>query len=148
MIFYFLFQIFISWVITCCILKLFNLVLSASHNEAYREPVLLTSLLAVVDIHLSLKNKLMAGRILHHTIGLCFTSIYYLIWYYEFAEISMTMSFIIGFIISLLNIISWTFLLEIIPAVRLVNFKGYYLQLVFVHSIFTILSLTIYWLLL
>lgn len=144
MIFYMFFQILISWLLACGIIKLFNKAISIPQTTIYQEPKLLTDLLAVIKIKMSLKGKLMAGRILHHTIGLCFTAIYYLIWYYQFAEISLLISFAIGIIISLLGIISWTFLHEIVPADRMIHFKGYYLQLVFVHNAFTLIAIAIY----
>lgn len=139
-----LFHIFVSWLITCCILKIFNKALVTSENEFYQEPALLTSLLAAVDVDLTSKAKLRAGMLLHHVFGLCFATVYYIICYYEFAEISWSMSLIIGIISGFVRIISWTFLLEIIPATHLSNFRGYYLQLVFVHNIFTISTLTLY----
>jgi hypothetical protein len=144
MVLYLLFQIVVSWLITCCILKIFNKLLVTSDNEFYQEPVLLTSLFSAVDIDLTSKEKLRAGMLLHHVFGLFFAAVYYMICYYEFAEISWSMSFIIGIISGFVRIISWTFLLEIIPATHLSSFKGYYLQLVFVHNIFTISALTLY----
>ena len=146
MILYLLFQILISWLLTCCILKIFNTALSNPENEFYREPALLTSLLFAIDINLPLKAKLKAGKILHHSFGLCFATIYYLLWYNEFAEISWTTTTIIGFINGLIRIISWTFLVEIIPSTHTKNFKGYYLQLVFVHNIFIIIAFSVDWL--
>lgn len=144
MISYLFFQILISWITASFIIKLFNVAVSVPENKIYLEPTLLTGLFAVVDISLTLKTQLIAGKILHHTIGICFTAVFYLVWYYEFAEISWTTSFILGIISGLIRIISWTFLLEIIPSARLINFRGYYLQLVFVHNIFTITALGIY----
>lgn len=147
MVLYLFFQILISWITASCLLNLFNIAVSAPENKIYREPTLLTALLAVAAIQLTLKGQLIAGKIIHHTIGICFTAVYYLIWYHEFAEISWTITFMLGLVIGLIRIVSWTFLLEIIPAARLVNFKGYYLQLVFLHNIFTVSVLGIYWLL-
>jgi hypothetical protein len=138
------FQILISWLLACGILKLFNKAISIPQTNIYQEPKLLTDLLAIIEIEMSLKGKLMAGRILHNTIGLCFTAIYYLIWYYQFAEISLLISFSIGIIISLLGIISWIFIHEIVPADRMTNFRGYYLQLVFVYNVFTLIAVAIY----
>ena len=144
MIFYMFFQILISWLLACGILKLFNKAISIPQTNIYQEPKLLTDLLAIIEIEMSLKGKLMAGRILHNTIGLCFTAIYYLIWYNQFAEISLLISFSIGIIISLLGIISWIFIHEIVPADRMTNFRGYYLQLVFVYNVFTLIAVAIY----
>lgn len=146
MILYLCFQIFISWLVSCCILQVFNKALSTSDNEFYQEPSLLTSLLSVLNIDFPFKAKLKAGKVLHHSFGLCFASIYYLLWCVEFGEISWTTSIIIGFINALIRIISWMFLVEIIPSIYTANFKGYYLQLVFVHNIFIILAVSIDWL--
>ncbi|OXA82074.1 hypothetical protein SAMN05444397_101891 [Flavobacterium aquidurense] len=147
MIFYLLFQILVSWLVACCIIRIFNKALSTPAIKFYQEPALLTSILSANAIDLSLKTKLRIGKVLHHTFGLCFAAIYYLIWYCEFDEISWTTSIIIGFISALIRIISWTFLLEIIPAVHTANFKGYYLQLVFIHNIFIIAAFSVDWLL-
>lgn len=144
MAFYLFFQIFVSWLITYCTLKLFYKTVSAKNHEIYQEPTFLTCILSLVAIDFSLKAKFIASNILYHCIGLCFAAIYYFIWYYEFSEISWTISLILGFVNSLLHIISWTFLLIIIPSAYLKNFKGYYLQLVFVNNIFTITTLTVY----
>ncbi|TPG45266.1 hypothetical protein [Flavobacterium pectinovorum] len=147
MILHLLFQILISWLLTCCILKIFNKALSTPDNEFYQEPALLTSLLFAIDIDLPLKAKLRAGKILHHSFGLCFATIYYLLFYCEFGEISWTTSIIIGLINGLIRIISWTFLIEIIPSAHTVNFKGYYLQLVFMHNLFIITAFSVDWIL-
>ncbi|MNX69693.1 hypothetical protein D3C86_1009210 [compost metagenome] len=141
-----LFQILISWLVSCCILRLFNRALSVSDNEFYQEPVLLTSFLSALNIDFPLKAKLKAGKLLHHSFGLCFATIYYLLWYSEFGEISWTTSMIIGFITAVIRIISWMFLAEIIPSIYTANFKGYYLQLVFIHNIFIILAFSVDWL--
>jgi hypothetical protein len=144
MAFYLLSQIIMSWLITFCILFLFYKTVSATDNEIYREPTFLTWLLTMFDVDFSLKAKFIASSIISHGMGICFAAIYYLIWYYEFKEISWTTSFFIGLISALLRIISWTFLLLIIPSQQAKNFKGYYLQLVFLHNIFTIIVLTVY----
>lgn len=143
-----LFQILISWLVACCIIRIFNMALSTPDTKFYQEPALLTSILSAVAIDLTLKTKLRIGKLLHHSFGLCFAAVYYIIWYSEFAEISWSTSIIIGFVTGLIRIISWTFLLEIIPSVHTANFKGYYLQLVFVHSIFIIAAFSLDWLLL
>lgn len=144
---YLLLQILITWLIACCILRIFNTAVAIRDTEIYQEPVLLTALLSAIDIKLSLRQELIASRILHHIFGLCFASVYYIIWYYEFEEISWSTSLIIGLTISLVRIVSWTFLLEIIPSARLNCFKGYHLQLIFVHNTFTLSTLLIYQLL-
>lgn len=143
-----LFQILISWIVACCIIRIFNMALPSPDAKFYQEPTLLTSILSAIAINLTLKTKLRIGKLLHHSFGLCFAAVYYLIWYSEFAEISWSTSIIIGFVTGLIRIISWTFLLEIIPSVHTANFKGYYLQLVFVHSIFIIAAFSLDWLLL
>lgn len=143
-----LFQILISWLFACCIIRIFNMALSSPDAKFYQEPTLLTSILTALTIDLTLKTKLRIGKVLHHSFGLCFAAVYYMIWYSEFAEISWSTSIIIGFVTGLIRIISWTFLLEIIPSVHTANFKGYYLQLVFVHSIFIIVAFSLDWLLL
>ena len=134
-----LFQIVVSWLVACCILRIFSSALSASGSQFYQEPALLTILLSSIDINLQLKTKLKAGALLHHSFGLFFAAIYYLLWYFEFTEISWTTSLIIGLVNGLISIISWTFLLEVIPSVYINNFKGYYLQLAFVHNLFIII---------
>lgn len=141
---YLIFQIIISWITAWFIIMLFYKTISASDNEIYLDPALLTLLVKVLGIDFPLKAKFIASSILHHTIGICFVAIYYLIWYYEFTEISWKTSFIIGIVTGLLRIVSWTFLVIIIPSARLAGFKGYYLQLVFLHNIFTITALILY----
>ena len=141
-----LFQILISWLIASCIIRIFNLAVASPDAKFYQEPTLLTSILTAITIDVSLKTKLRIGKVLHHSFGLCFATVYYLIWYSEFSEISWTTSIIIGFISALIRIISWTILLEIIPSVHTANFKGYYLQLVFVHNIFIITAFSLDWL--
>jgi hypothetical protein len=143
-----LFHIFISWLVACCIIRVFNKSIATPDSKFYQEPALLTSILSAIAIDLSVKTKLRIGKVLHHSFGLCFAAVYYMIWYSEFEEISWSTSIIIGFMTGLIRIISWTFLLEIIPSVHTANFKGYYLQLVFVHSIFIIVAFSLDWLLL
>ena len=143
MISFLLFQILFSWLVTCCIIRVFNKSITTPDTKFYQEPALLTSIFSAFTIDLSLKTKLRIGKILHHSFGLCFAAVYYIIWYCEFGEISWTASIIIGFISALIRIISWTFLLEIIPSVHTANFKGYYLQLVFVHNVFIVAAFSV-----
>lgn len=147
MILYLLFQILISWMVTCCLLKIFNKALSISKNEFYQDPALFTGFLSAIDINLHQETKLKIGMVVHHIFGLCFAAIYYLIWYSEFSEISWMTTIIIGIVNALMGIISWAFLLEIIPAVHIRNFKGYYLQQVFVNHILIITAFFVNWLL-
>lgn len=141
---YLLFQIFTSWFIAYCALRLFYKTVSATDSEIYREPTLLTAILTGIDLNFHPTAKFIVSCILNHSIGICFAGIYYLIWYYEFADVSFTTSLIIGLISALLRIISWTFLIIIIPSSRLINFKGYYLQLVFFHNVFTLIVMILY----
>ncbi|WP_264537567.1 hypothetical protein [Flavobacterium sp. N1736] len=141
---YLLFQIMLSWLAAFCILVLFYKTVSATQSEIYREPAFLTWLLAMLEVDFSLKAKFISSTIISHGMGICLTAVYCLIWYCEFREISWTASLFIGFISALLRIISWTFLILVIPSGHLDNFKGYYLQLVFLHNLFTIIVLMVY----
>lgn len=145
MIFYYLlFQIFISWSIAYIILGLVNKITFVSYTDVYREAKLITSFFKIFNVHLSIQHKLFISRILHHITGMYFISVYYVMWYYEFTEISWKMSFLIGIVISLVRFMSWIFLLEIFPSSRTSKFKGYYLQHVFLHNTFTIMILSAY----
>ncbi|PBJ07977.1 hypothetical protein [Flavobacterium sp. ACN6] len=144
--YYLLFQILISWLIACGILVLFNRATFTSYTEVYSEAKLITNILTVFNVNPSLQGKLITSRILHHVTGLYFAAAYYLMWYYEFVEVSWNTSFLIGISIGLLRYMSWIFLLEIIPKSYIVNFKGYYLHHIFLHAIFTILILSVYFL--
>ncbi len=139
-----LYQVLTSWLIAYCVLRLFYKTVSATNSEIYREPTFLTWILAGADLNLHPTAKFIVSGILNHGIGIFFAGIYYLMWYYEFADISFTTSLMIGLISALLRIVSWTFLLIIIPSSWLINFKGYYLQLVFLHNIFTFIVAILY----
>jgi hypothetical protein len=139
-----LFQILLSWLLTSCLVQMFYKRILAEAQEVYREPAFLTLLLSLVAIRFTKKAKDQVSKVLYHSIGICFAAIYYLLWYYEFAEISFSDTVILGVTAALLRILSWILLFVILPATSHINFKGYYLQLVFLHNVFTITVILLY----
>lgn len=132
-------QIFLSCLTAGFILKIYHSYIAAKTSEIYPEPLLLTLLLCSAGFTFNDRAKYWSSRIIYNLFGATFAALYHIIWYYEFQEISITAVILISFVLAFIQIIGSTLLLEIISSVRLTYFKGYYLQLVMIHNVFTCL---------
>ncbi|MCD0467286.1 hypothetical protein [Flavobacterium sp. ENC] len=141
---YILLQIIISSIVATSVMTLFSYAVSAAAREIYKEPVLLTYVLHKANIDISSKTKIILGWFLHYLIGFLFVLVYHLLWYYEFLEISWTVSILFGVISGIIGIVSWIILFEIIPQKPNIDYKGYYIQLLLAHVIFAVSSFMVY----
>ena len=137
-------QILISSLVATSVMTLFSYIISESFRELYKEPVLLSYCLTTLAISLSAKTKNILGWIIHYAIGFLFVLGYYLIWENEIMNKTWTAALILGAISGIIGIASWVIIFKISDYKPKIDFKGYYLQLFFVHVIFGLSAFTVY----
>lgn len=142
--FYIISQIIVTTIAATSAMTLFSYVVSASARELYKEPVLLTYVLASLNIEITLKTKVILSWILHYIIGLFFIVVYHIFWFYDFAALSWLSAFLFGFASGIIGILGWIFLFEIVPKKPNIDFKGYYIQLLIAHIIFGLAGFAVY----
>lgn len=137
-------QIVISTIAATSMMTLFSYVVSASARKLYKEPVLLTYLLTVLDIEVSQQLKIILAWILHYIIGLAFVVGYHFLWIYNIVEMSRPIAFLLGAISGIIGILGWVGMFALSPKKPNIDFTGYYLQLFAAHVIFGIVAFTTY----
>lgn len=142
--FHIILQIITSSVAATSVMTLFSYAVSASAREIYKEPLLLSYVLASLKLEISQNAKNILGWVLHYLIGLGFVMIYHFLWFNEFLEISWLVSVLLGVFSGIIGILTWILLFEIIPQKPNIDFKGYYIQLFIAHIIFSIVAFLVY----
>ncbi|MFL9831750.1 hypothetical protein ABS764_12920 [Flavobacterium sp. ST-87] len=137
-------QILISSLVATSVMTLFSYIISESFRELYKEPVLLSYCLTALAISLSAKTKNVLGWIIHYAIGFLFVFGYYLLWENEIISETWIAAFILGAISGIIGILSWVIIFKISDYNPKIDFKGYYLQLFFVHVIFGLSAFAVY----
>lgn len=145
---YILLQILLATIAATSAMTLFSYVVSASFRELYKEPVLLTFLLAQLKIDVSIQAKATLAWLLHYFIGLIFVFIYYLLWFHNILKLSFLNAFLLGATSGIIGIIGWMILFRLADYKPKIDFKGYYIQLFFAHIIFGLTAALFYYLIL
>lgn len=143
---YTLLQILVATIAATSAMTLFSYVISASFRELYKEPVLLTFLLAQFKIEVSLKSKATLAWLLHYFIGFIFVLFYHLLWGNNILKLSLLNAVLLGSITGIIGIIGWMIIFRLADYKPNIDFKGYYIQLFFAHIIFGIVAALFYYL--
>jgi hypothetical protein len=143
---YTLLQILVATIAATSAMTLFSYIISSSFRELYKEPVLLTFLLAQLKIEVSLKSKATLAWLLHYFIGLIFVVIYHFLWVNGILKLSLLNAFLLGSISGIIGIIGWMILFRLADYKPSIDFKGYYIQLFLAHIIFGLTAALIYYL--
>lgn len=143
---YILLQILIATIAATSAMTLFSYVISASFRELYKEPVLLTFLLAQLNIEVSHKSKATLAWLLHYFIGFIFVLIYHFLWINNILKLSLLNAVLLGSISGIIGIIGWMILFRLADYKPKIDFKGYYIQLFFAHIIFGVVAALFYYL--
>lgn len=143
---YTLLQILVATIAATSAMTLFSYVISASFRELYKEPVLLTFLLAQLKIDVSTKTKATLAWLLHYFIGFIFVLIYHFLWVNNILKLSILNALLLGSISGIIGIIGWMIMFRLADYKPNIDFKGYYIQLFFAHIIFGIVAALFYYL--
>jgi hypothetical protein len=143
---YILLQILLATIAATSAMTLFSYAISASFRELYKEPVLLTFLLAQLKIDVSLKSKATLAWLLHYFIGFIFVFIYHLLWVNNILQLSFLNALLLGAASGIIGIIGWMILFRLADYKPKIDFKGYYIQLFFAHIIFGLVAALFYYL--
>lgn len=142
--FFIFLQLIIVAIAATSAMTLFSYAASASFQELYKEPVLLTFMLTRLNIELSAKSKATVAWILHYFIGLLFVVAYHLLWIENILPISFLSAFLLGFASGIIGILRWMFMFKMSNHQPSIDFKGYYFQLLLAHIIFGFVATAVY----
>jgi hypothetical protein len=143
---YALLQILVATIAATSAMTLFSYAVSASFRELYKEPVLLTFLLAQLKIEVSLKSRATLAWLLHYFIGFIFVLIYHFLWVNDILKLSILNALLLGSISGIIGIIGWMIMFRLADYKPNIDFKGYYIQLFFAHTIFGLTAALFYYL--
>ena len=143
---YALLQILVATIEATSAMTLFSYAVSASFRELYKEPVLLTFLLAQLKIEVSLKSRATLAWLLHYFIGFIFVLIYHFLWVNDILKLSILNALLLGSISGIIGIIGWMIMFRLADYKPNIDFKGYYIQLFFAHIIFGVVAALFYYL--
>lgn len=141
---YILLQLIIVSIAATSAMTLFSYAASASFQELYKEPVLLTFMLTKLNIELQPQSKAVLAWWLHYFIGFLFVLAYHLLWVRDILPISFLSAFILGFISGIIGILGWMIMFKKSNHQPPIDFKGYYFQLLLAHIIFGLVATAIY----
>lgn len=144
----FLATILLAMFAATSLMTAFSYFVSESFNKLYKEPLLLQYLMSIWHLELSPNAKMVAGWAIHYGIGLIFVAGYFVLWKWDLYEITWLSGLIFGAIIGIIGIGGWEAMFTLTNHNPKIDFKGYYLQLFFVHIIFGMTAFTIFDLLL
>lgn len=137
-------QIGISSIFATSVMTLFSYIISASFRELFKEPVLLSYCLTTLNVSLSKSVKTALGWLIHYAIGFLFVVGYHLVWENGIMEKNWMSALILGAVSGIIGILGWAAIFKISKYDPNIDFKGYYLQLVFAHVIFGLAALAFY----
>lgn len=141
---YILLQLIIVSIAATSAMTLFSYAASASFQELYKEPVLLTFMLTKLNIELQPQSKAVLAWWLHYFIGFLFVLAYHLLWVRDILPISFLSAFILGFISGIIGVLGWMIMFKMSNHQPPIDFKGYYFQLLLAHIIFGLVATAIY----
>lgn len=130
------YKILITALLSIITMTSFSYLISKAFRELYKEPVLLTYFLNVMKIKISPGLQIFLAWMLHYLIGLGFVIVYHLIWQAHLLPLNWQVGFLIGFVSGIIGIIGWVLIFNYTDHQPKIDFKGYYLQLLFAHIIF------------
>jgi hypothetical protein len=139
-------QILLVSIAATSAMTLFSYAVSASFRELYKEPVLLTFLLAQLKLELSAGTKKTLAWLIHYIIGLLFVIGYHLLWVNNILTLTVLTSILLGAISGIIGILGWVIMFKIARYKPAIDFKGYYIQLFFAHVIFGLVAAAAYYL--
>ena len=136
-------KIILATLVGTTLMTLFSYLVSNFFNKLYKEPVLLNYLLHYLGINMRDRAKRISGWVIHYIIGLIFVIVYDILWQYKI-QFSWLSGIIFGMISGIVGIISWIFMFKVPDDKPKIDYKGYYIQLLFAHIIFAIGVVIVY----
>ena len=136
-------RIILGTLVGTTLMTFFSYLVSKIFNKLYKEPVLLNYLLHYLGIDMRDRAKRIAGWVIHYIIGLVFAIGYDLLWQYKI-RFSWSSGIIFGIISGVIGIVSWMLMFKLPDDKPKIDYKGYYIQLLFAHIIFAIGIVIVY----
>jgi hypothetical protein len=89
-------------------------------------------------------SKTILGWLTHYTLGFCLVLVYHIFWSYNFIEVSLLQTILLGVVSGIIGILGWKFLFLITPYRFVVELKGSYIKFFFAHIIFALVATAAY----
>lgn len=137
-------QLIIVTITATSAMTMFSYAISNQFQELYKEPVLLTYMLAKLKIKISKKAQATLAWILHYLIGFLFVWGYYMLWVRAILPVTIVVGLVLGTISGIIGIMGWMMMFKLSNHKPKIDFKGYYLQLLFAHIIFGVVATAMY----
>lgn len=134
--------VFISIIATSG-MTLFSYALSSLKKQQFREPQLLNTILndsSIITISFNKNHGL--GWLIHYTIGLIFTVLFYFLYKINWLELDALPTFLFGIGIGLVGVIGWKSMFSVFKSIESIPLGKFYFHLVLAHLTFAI-SLTV-----
>ncbi|MEP6683860.1 MAG: hypothetical protein ABJA35_11395 [Parafilimonas sp.] len=135
-------NIFLTAFIATSLMTGFSYIISSKQKKKFEEPEILGQLLHRLSPKINKENAMIAGWLMHYSIGIVFVIVYELL----FKKYKLKRNFITGFYIGalsgLLAIIIWHATLKLHPNPPSVDLKKYYIVLMAAHILFGIDAIT------
>lgn len=129
--------IFVAAVVATSCMTLFSYILSNIKSSQFREPELLNSLICrSTSIKLTPSKNSGLGWAIHYLIGFLFIVLFHLIWNLTGLEPNVITGAVLGFVAGIVGITGWIIMFKLNPKEPQIEFKNFYLQLLFAHIIF------------
>lgn len=141
----FLMRFFLAWFIATFGMTLFSAVWSRMSKNQFREPALLSHIIASNSDYRTLtKQAYKIGWMLHILLGAAFLGIYELLWMFTGLERNFLWAFVFGTVLGILGVFGWMLMFKTIRYEFEFNYLQYYLHLYFAHLVFSFLALGCY----
>lgn len=143
--FYTFIQLLIVSITATSAMTVFSYATSRKFQKLYKEPVLLSYIIKILNIKLSKRAEENYGWFLHYLIGFVFVLIYHFLWVRDILPISILNTLILGIFSGIAGVLGWMIIFKITNHEPDIDFKGYYIQLFIAHIIFAFVATSIYY---
>ncbi|TXD81554.1 hypothetical protein ESY86_06875 [Subsaximicrobium wynnwilliamsii] len=135
----------VAWFIATVGMTLFSAVWSRMSKNQFREPALLSLIIASNSNNDSIAvNAYKIGWLSHILLGAVFLGVYEILWLFTGLERNFLWAFLFGSGLGVLGIVGWMFMFKTIRDEFEFNYLHYYVHLYFAHLVFSFLALLSY----
>lgn len=142
-----MYLLLLNFVSGCCAIFCmtgFSYILARITGENFREPELLNILLPSTKIGGYTNRRHWKGWIIHFIIGFAFASTFNALWSFDLFSASWSNAGVFGLCAGILSVGCWYIFIKWSSVEPPVILKGFYVQLVLAHIIFSLVTLAIY----
>ncbi len=126
------------------LMTLFSYIWSDVRRKQFREPVLLSQIIASAQVLSNAKHERLTGWGIHYFIGLLFLIGYHIMLRSAYFDPTWFTALVFGIISGVIGIFGWRTIFRFAPKVPRIRFNEYFAQLFIAHIIFALTAIAIY----